>query len=183
MPTDADDDALPPELQSPQTLRDAVLALPWKNRPWQAADRFNAFIHIIATMPGDRGGQMQDTAADLIRELQHEETGLFKANGGRIDFDSVSGAYKLTLNARRLGIERPRAKAVYDSTLRCLLEQKPGNILHVRNAIEQLAFLRDVATDTPANEPVPHLMKWPTLQYNNSPASAATTAASPTPTA
>lgn len=125
---------LPDYLETPETYREWIASWDWDNNSWTAGDQIGCSLVYLKYL--DSGyEEYRKVLLDWLSERQFEDTGLWAP---KINYNSISGAFKMGLVYESLGEKIPHADQIVESTFTCLKTQTPDVVHYARNPISLL---------------------------------------------
>ena len=133
---------IPDYLATPETYRAWIESWDWDTNSWTAGDQLGNSLVYLQYMEGGYDVYRQ-VVLDWLAERQFDN-GLWAPE---INFNSISGAFKVGLVYANLGEQMPNAQKIMESTLTCIQTDRPTVAHYVRNPI---SVLRQIAGYSPA---------------------------------
>lgn len=125
---------LPEFMSSPEAYVEWISQLPWEEASWGAGDKTQASQQYIRMLPADEQEKYKTAMFDWLESHQYE-SGLWST---KLDFNSVSGIFKVALIYGLWNKELPRYDACIDTIFECYKVEKTANPFFVRNPISVL---------------------------------------------
>ena len=113
----------------------------WDTDTWSAGDKAYEDLSYVEMLPADVRQYYIDAALEWLNERQDPETGYWAADGS-INFNDVSGAFKVCRIYNRYGLCPPNAMTIADTVLKTLRQGYNANsACYVRNPISIFEIL------------------------------------------
>lgn len=132
------DGVLPDYLETPETYRTWIASWDWDHNSWTAGDQVASSLVYLKYI-GEGYEEYRRVLLDWLSGRQFADTGLWAPE---INYNSISGAFKLGFLYESLGETLPRAEQVMESVITCLKTQTPDVVHYARNPI---SLLRQIA--------------------------------------
>lgn len=132
-------DILPDYLDTPESYRAWIESWDWDKNSWTAGDQLGNSLVYLRYME-DGYDVYRQVVLDWLAERQFADTGLWAPS---IDFNSISGAFKVGLVYAGLGEQIPNARKVMESTLTCMRTDTPTVAHYMRNPLSVLRQIAD----------------------------------------
>lgn len=137
--TSADDTTvMPAYMSSTESYVQWIESWNWDTNSWTAGDQVSNSITYINYLPEDQKEKYKKVLFDWLEKRQDPETGYWSPN---LDFNAVSGAFKVGLTYEGNGMRIPNADKVMETTIRCMEQLQPTVAHYVRNPITLLYYI------------------------------------------
>lgn len=133
-----------PELESPEKLRTWLGRLPWKKDPWGSGDQINARLSVFSNLPSEQREPLLQNLFSYLVTIQSPQTGLWGTDPAMINFNYVSGGFKIAMVYDHFHRAVPQPDALYRSTLECLRTQTPDRYTFVRNPLSLIDYIMPI---------------------------------------
>ncbi len=107
----------------------------WDRNSWTAGDQTQQSLNYLNYLPKEQYEQYKAALLEWLANRQFDDTGFWAPT---VDFNSVSGAFKVGLIYQNLGEKIPNAEKVMETTIRCMETVYPDRAHYVRNPISLL---------------------------------------------
>ena len=142
--TSATDTSVMPEyMASVSSYIEWVESWDWDRNSWTAGDQTQQSLSYLNYLPKDQYEQYRSALLNWLAERQFDDTGFWAPT---VDFNSVSGAFKVGLIYQELDEQIPDAEKVMETTISCMETVYPDRAHYVRNPI---SLLQQIAAYSP----------------------------------
>lgn len=138
LPGEGGEASLPDYMRSLPEFEQWLQQRPW-DYAWMACDNISASSVYIRSLPSPEREKWIDYLLNWLTERQDPETGFW---GEGRPYVRLSGAFKLGLMYRALGVEMPNSKKVFFSLLKTAREDTSEDMCWTRNTVDLLSMLR-----------------------------------------
>ena len=107
----------------------------WDKNSWTAGDQTQQSLTYLRYLPQNEYEAYKAALLEWLANRQFKDTGYWSPN---VDFNSVSGAFKVGLVYQELGEVIPNADKVMETTIKCMETAYPTVAHYVRNPISLL---------------------------------------------
>ena len=135
-------DSTPSFFSSINSFLKQIESLNWVNATWNAGDRCQQYANYIYTLPQNVQTAYMDAFEKWLTEHQNPRTGYWATNDS-IDFDAVSGAFKVIATYQsHFDVPPPNAMLCANTVIETLrLGDTPQAACYVRNPLSALQML------------------------------------------
>jgi len=140
---DTDDVVIPDFLSSVDSYIDWVSRMNWENGSWTAGDQTQASLQFVNMLPKQKAAEYKEALLAWLGSHQLE-SGFWSPN---MNFNAVSGAFKVGLVYLMCGERLPNPERVVDSIFACYSLSDTENPFFVRNPISVLKQIADYSPE------------------------------------
>lgn len=133
-----DTTVMPTYMNSTDSYLKWIESWDWDNNSWTAGDQVGMSLVFVDYLPEDQREEYKKVLFDWLEKRQDPVTGYWSPN---INFNSVSGAFKVGNTLNKYGMKIPNADKVMETTIRCMEEFEPTVAHYVRNPITLLYII------------------------------------------
>ncbi len=127
------DETIPDYLRTTETYLNWMDAWDWENDSWTAGDQVSNSLVYLAYL--DDCDAYEKVLLAYLAEKQVDANGLWSH---KLNFNSISGAFKVSLIYQQLGVQMPNADKVIKSTAECMANDTPDVAHYARNPLSLL---------------------------------------------
>ncbi len=127
------DGVVPDYLRTTETYLNWMDAWDWENDSWTAGDQVSNSLVYLAYL--DDSDAYKKVLLAYLAEKQVDANGLWSH---QLNFNSISGAFKVSLIYQQLGVQMPNADKVIKSTAECMANDTPDVAHYARNPLSLL---------------------------------------------
>ncbi len=125
---------MPEYMNTTESYLQWLETLPWDTNSWTAGDQTQSSQQYIKMLPEDRAREYQDAVIKWLENRQFA-SGLWAPE---VNFNSVSGAFKVGLIYNAWGLKLPDHETIVDTVFRCYKAERTSSPYFVRNPISLL---------------------------------------------
>ncbi len=129
---------LPDYMESTDSYVDWISGMDWNHNSWTAGDQTQSSLQYVNMLDAEKKAAYEEVLFDWLEKRQ-QESGLWSPD---MDFNAVSGAFKVGLVYGACGRRLPNYSKIIDAVFRCYQVSKTTSPFFVRNPI---SLLRQIA--------------------------------------